>query len=148
MELERICHRRQPTRHSLSLIYSSLIAPAEGFVPPFLTKWEADLGVYLDESQREKILHFAQKSSLATRVQETCYKIVTRWYRVPSTLHRFFPQVPCLCWRCGLGEGTMFHIFWHCPKIKPYWREVTRYDRTPDGGHFGRESWGVSAAPL
>lgn len=118
-ELEQICHRREPTRHSLSLIYSSLISPVERFIPPFLSKWEEDLGVRFDELQREKILHFAQKSSLATRVQETCYKIVTRWYRVPSTLHWFFPQVPSLCWRCGVGEGTMFHIFWDCPKINP-----------------------------
>lgn len=71
-ELEQICHRKEPTHHCLSLIYSSLISPAEGFMPPFLSKWEEELGVQFTKPQREKILHFAQKSSLATRVQETC----------------------------------------------------------------------------
>lgn len=29
------------------------------------------------------------------------------------------------CWRqCGASTANHFHIFWACPKIQPYWREV------------------------
>lgn len=75
-----------------------LTCQAEGFVPLILSKWETDLGTQFNDSQKEKILYSVQKSSIASRVQETCYKILTRWYRVPTTLHSFFPQVPSLCW--------------------------------------------------
>lgn len=125
-ELELICHRGEPIRHCLSLMYSSLTQPEEGYVPQFLSKWEAELGVQFTGVQRQKILYFAQKSSIATRVQETCYKIMTRWYRVPAILHRFFPQVSGLCWRCGSEEGTMLHIFWSCSKLAPFWLGVAR----------------------
>lgn len=104
--------------------YSTLIQPEEGYVPLFLTKWEAELGIQFTDVQRKKILYFAQKSSIATRVQETCYKIMTRWYSIPAVLHHFFPQVASLCWRCGTEEGTMLHVFWTSTKLTPFWLEV------------------------
>lgn len=96
-EFEDVCHRKEQILHCLWLTYPSLIQPATGFVPKFLSEWESDLATHFCDSQKEKILHFAQRSSMATRIQETGYKILTPWYRVPTTLHYFFPQVPSTC---------------------------------------------------
>lgn len=62
---------------------------------------------------------------MATRVQETSYKILTRWYRIPSQHHLMFPKVPDSCWRCGAEGGTMVNIFWECPKVQQFWQDVT-----------------------
>ena len=64
------------------------------------------------------------RSSLASRYQETSYKILTRWYRVPALLHKMDGSIPDCCWRCGAEGGTMMHIFWTCPSLRDFWREV------------------------
>lgn len=89
-ELEHICHRQEPIRHGLLLIYVSQIRPETGFIPGFLSKWESDLETRFTDLQK-KSLHFAQKFSMATRIQETSYKVLTRWYRVPTVYTAFFP---------------------------------------------------------
>lgn len=95
-ELKQICHRGEPVRHCISIIYTSLIRPVEGYALPFL------------------ILHFAKKSSIVTRIQETFYKIVTQRYRVPTTLHRFSHRSPVyagnaitLREQCCIFSGTV-----------------------------------------
>lgn len=89
-----------------------------------MKKWESDLAMQFTDSEKEKILYFAQKSSIATKVQETNYKILTRWYRVPTALHRFFPQVSDTRWRFGVGQGSMLHVFWDSPKLIQFWQAV------------------------
>lgn len=89
-QLEHICHRQEPIRHGLLLIYVSQIRPETGFIPGFLSKWESDLETRFTDLQK-KSLHFAQKFSMATRIQETSYKVLTRWYRVPTVYTAFFP---------------------------------------------------------
>lgn len=58
-------------------------------------------------------------------MQETNYKILTRWYRTPSLL-KIFPRTSDLCWRCQQEKGTLIHIFWSCPRIQNFWKEVRR----------------------
>ena len=122
---EQICLKREPLRHSLSVIYALLIdleAPQE---LGFLQAWERDLGITFTEIQKKKILLFAHKASMATKYQEGGYKILTRWYRTPAVLNRMYPQVANQCWRCQNAEGTIFHIFWECPKLKEFWTMVS-----------------------
>lgn len=84
-------------RHGLTIIYASLTQLADGYIPPFLAKWELDLGTQFTDSQKKKILNFSQKSFIATRTQETSYTILTRWYRVPINPTPSLPTCPqCL----------------------------------------------------
>lgn len=76
------------------------------------------------EDEKNHILFFAYKSSLCSKYQEITYKILTRWYRTPSVLASIFPGHSPLCWRCGTQTGTIFHIFWECLVLTPFWRHV------------------------
>lgn len=58
------------------------------------------------------------------RTKEMNYKLLTKWYYVPSKLHKINPDVSPLCWRECEGEGTHSHIWWHCPLTQLYWKEV------------------------
>lgn len=73
----------------------------------------------------EKILLLAHKSSIANHYQESGYKIVTRWYRVPYLLHKIDQTISDKCWRCNAEVGTINHIFWTCPVLRPFWEGVT-----------------------
>lgn len=41
-----------------------------------------------------------------------------------SSVKDFFPRTSSGCWRLCRGRGTLVHILWGCPKIKPLWLQV------------------------
>lgn len=83
-----------------------------------------DLNRTFTPTQHQNIIYLYLKSSICMRIQETNYKLLTRWYCTPTVLHRFFSEASDRCWRCREEQGTLFHIFWICTKIKRYWSEV------------------------
>lgn len=103
-----------------------------GYPPPerltllLLQKWETDLHRSFSEHQKQLILRFSWKSSFCTKIQETNYKILTRWYHTPHLLKMFYPNTSDRCWRCQMDRGMLLHIIWSCPKLKHFWLEVRR----------------------
>lgn len=89
--------------------------------------WERELNLTFSDNQRHHILRFTHKSLIYTKIQETNYKLLTRWYRTPVLLHKFFPATSDICWRCGEERGTLLHIFWSCPKMVDFWKTVCLY---------------------
>lgn len=69
---------------------------------------------------------------------EANLKILTSWYYVPSRLAVIYLEASPLCFRgCDL-EGTMFHIWWTCPRVRFYWKKVF---------HTLRKITGTTASP-
>lgn len=123
---EDLCSTQGPARGTLSQLYL-LLTESQGQVElPWVHKWELDLGRTFTAAQRRKIVTLALKSSVCSKIQETNYKVLTRWYLTPSRLHRCFPEVSDRCWRCGSERGTLLHVFWSCPRLSLFWGEVHR----------------------
>lgn len=122
--LEEICSNTGTLPHTISLMYSLLITPPSDYIPPGLTKWEEELGCSFNLTQRQRILRFTHKSSICAKTQETNYKILSRWYRTPTLLHKISPTISEECWRCQRDKGTLLHIFWSCPKLSRFWKVV------------------------
>lgn len=89
-----------------------------------IREWERDLQHTFTETQLDHLYRLTNASSVNTKMQANCFKLLTRWYRVPANLARIFPTVSDACWRgCGL-EGTYLHIWWECQKLWPYWQDI------------------------
>lgn len=56
--------------------------------------------------------------------KENQYKILLQWYQTPDLLHSIYPSADRGCWRCCKEVGTLYHTYWTCPLIVPYWRTV------------------------
>lgn len=134
---EHICLKGESLKHSLSYLYALLIEIEAPHKLPFLQCWERDMGVSFSQAQKDRILFFSHKASLASRYQEGGYKILTRWYRTPTALHWIFPQVSDVCWRCQESEGTMIHIFWECQMLREFWKMVEETVETTTGVSLG-----------
>lgn len=134
---EQRCLDEESMRPSLAYFYevlTSLEAPQD---LNFIQAWEREMGTTFSQRQKVKILKSIHKTSVASRYQEGGYKILTRWYRTPSVLHKIFPQVSNVCWRCMRSEGTMLHIFWECEKIRGFWKMVEETVRDITGVSLG-----------
>lgn len=122
--LETILTETGTLTHTLSLAYGLMNTPPSDFVPPGLLKWEMELDCRFSDIKRQRILGFTHKSSICAKIQETNYKILSRWYRTPELLHKFSPMIPDTCWRCQKEKRTLLHIFWSCPKLAHFWKVV------------------------
>lgn len=122
--LEQLCEGTGPCSHLISQMYALLVAPQEDYVPPYIRKWEMTLDRTFTQAQHRQIVNLALKSSISTRIQETNFKIMTRCYRTPSLLNKYFPEIPDKCWRCQEERGTLLHVLWSCPKLEYFWRDV------------------------
>lgn len=122
---ETLCSRNTPQRHLISYIYTLLQDDTDpSMTQPARASWEADLHLTLTDDDWDSIYTFAHKGSLNVAIQENGYKIITKLYRMPARLHKFSPSVSNVCWRCKGAIGSMIHIWWECPALQPFWREV------------------------
>lgn len=87
-------------------------------------QWERDLSMQLSAQEWTNVHTLIHKGSMNVQVQESAYKLFSRWYRTPLLLHRFNPTIPQTCWRCNTDTGSLLHIWWSCSKIQPFWKEV------------------------
>lgn len=82
------------------------------------------MGTELSLKTWQSIWIQATKSSICTLYKENQYKILLHWYQTPDLLHSIYPTADSRCWRCYKHRGTLFHVYWTCPLIIPYWRMV------------------------
>ena len=55
--------------------------------------------------------------------REHCWKNIIRFFRTPHQERYKGAAMPC--WRqCGSTVANHFHIFWDCPKLKAFWRDI------------------------
>lgn len=80
--------------------------------------------VDISESDWSTCLYFTHKSFISGYAQEKNYKVLSRWYRDPMTLHKMFPTASKACWRCGDPLGTYVHVWWECPNVTPFWDKI------------------------
>lgn len=123
-KFEEHCSGTEPLSHVLSEMYKLLNSPREQPELACVLKWSTDLHHTFTDLQIQNMIELSYKSSICTKIQETNYKIFTRWYMTPSRLHAIFPDASEHCWRCGTDKGTILHIFWTCPKLTSYWAMV------------------------
>ena len=63
----------------------------------------------------------AYASYLNTSLIEANYKVLLRWYMVPTRIASYVPGASSLCFRGGGMEGTVLHVWWACPRVKRFW---------------------------
>ncbi|CAH2322507.1 Hypothetical predicted protein [Pelobates cultripes] len=86
--------------------------------------WSTDLNVNITEHKWKHIATSVRKLVKSAPLLEQHQKTIYRWYMVPTRLHRLYPHSPPTCWRCAGDLGSVLHIWWRCPKLERYWKEV------------------------
>lgn len=117
---EQLCTHNETPCHTLSLIYKMILDHTTDTLPKYTAVWSEELRRELTEAEWSKAFVFTHKSSISSYIQEKNYKLVSRWYRVPTNLKTMFPSASDICWRCNVEKGTYKHIWWECELIRPF----------------------------
>lgn len=121
---ESLCTSTPPQRHVISEVYSLLFSNCDPKTNAINQKWETELGLAITTEEWENIYEHIHKGSINVSAQENSYKLYSRWYRTPDIIHRYHSSVSPICWRCNVEVGSLLHIWWNCPRIKPFWEKV------------------------
>ena len=101
--------------------------------------WIEDTGIEISDELWEKGLGRIKACSVNARLQLIQFKVIHRLHFSKTKLNRIFPSVSPTCDKCKSGDGTLGHLFWSCPKLRPFWYDIFKlysdiYSRplTPD----------------
>lgn len=56
-------------------------------------------------------------------------KIFQCWHFTPVKLVHIFSTQPRECWRKCSMDGHIFHIWWECPVITQFWRDISSLNK-------------------
>lgn len=129
------------TRGYISAIYKMLLNSAEMETPPFIKKWEKDLGVPLEENAIGNITKATHSTATDIKMIDTNYKCLSRWYATPEKMYKYQPDRSPNCWRGCRAPGTMAHIWWSCPVAKKFWQEVIQIIEEITGKSIPYDPW-------
>lgn len=107
----------------ISKIYRALIERIRPDIPPYIAKWENELGISLKKEIRQILLR-VYATTVNSNMIETNYKCLVRWHITPDKAHKILKEKSQYCWRGCKEIGTTAHIWWQCPEIKKYWDEI------------------------
>lgn len=109
-------------RGGISRIYASLIENTKK--PSYALGWKQDFNVSWDTKTWNSKFQKAFKGITNVSLIEANAKILTRWYNIPLRNAKIFPGTFPLCFRgCGL-TGSLYHIWWECPRIWGLWNRI------------------------
>lgn len=55
-----------------------------------------------------------------------CSVYVYRWHMTPKKLAKIYKNASNVCWKCRNQEGSLYHMWWACPKAKEFWTLIHR----------------------
>ncbi len=73
---------------------------------------------------REGILDKVHSSLPCARHSLIQFKILHRLHFTNSNLARIYPAITPACIRCLHSPATTAHMFWSCPKLQGFWRNI------------------------
>lgn len=65
-----------------------------------------------------------QSCSISSRYRLIQFKVLHRLHYSKTKLNKIFESVSSMCDRCGTAEGSLSHLFWHCPVLSNFWSDI------------------------
>uniref|UniRef100_A0A670HYM7 Reverse transcriptase domain-containing protein n=1 Tax=Podarcis muralis TaxID=64176 RepID=A0A670HYM7_PODMU len=116
----------EPNTKNLSKMYNLLLKwnTQDETVKSAMIKWAQDIGHDIMFADWEQLWTTGIKFTACTALKENIMKMIYRWYMTPVKLAKIYHLPNNKCWKCNETEGTFYHLWWTCPKIKAYWEMI------------------------
>uniref|UniRef100_A0A670ILE0 Reverse transcriptase domain-containing protein n=1 Tax=Podarcis muralis TaxID=64176 RepID=A0A670ILE0_PODMU len=116
----------EPNTKNLSRMYNLLLKwnTQDEMVKSSMIKWAQDIGHDIELADWEKLWTTDVKFTACNALRENIMKMIYRWYMTPAKLAKIYHLPNNKCWKCNETEGTFYHLWWTCPKIKAFWEMI------------------------
>lgn len=113
-------YEKKDNKKLVSRIYGSIQASKNHSTFSIKQKWEKESETQISEETWIEICETQATTTNSRSLREFGWKNVVRFFITPKiTALRGF------CWRqCGTPMANHVHVFWSCPKIQPFWRDI------------------------
>lgn len=112
---EHICKRDPHVRGLILSLYQQLNVNLDNSPPSYTNKWAQDLERTLEITDWSNIWMANKSSSPNILALDTSYKVLARWYLVPTRIAKYVPSYLGLCFQGCSDLGTHLHVWWQCP---------------------------------
>uniref|UniRef100_A0A670IBL2 Reverse transcriptase domain-containing protein n=1 Tax=Podarcis muralis TaxID=64176 RepID=A0A670IBL2_PODMU len=92
-------------------------------VKSVMIQWAKDFGYNIQFEEWEKLWNENIKFTACTLLKENIMKMFYRWYMTPVKLAKMY-KTDNKCWKCKDKEGTFFHQWWECKKVRSFWEMI------------------------
>ena len=118
-------HTHTHTHKVLSRFYQEFLLLNPNNSGQIKERWEVEMQQEISKENWELICSEAHLVTSSNTWREFRWKVLTRFFRTPHIVAKMGPTHSNKCWRsCGAHIGNHLHIFWACPKLRPFWDEV------------------------
>uniref|UniRef100_A0A670HP09 Reverse transcriptase domain-containing protein n=1 Tax=Podarcis muralis TaxID=64176 RepID=A0A670HP09_PODMU len=116
----------EPKTKVLSRMYNLLLKwnTQDETVKSAMIKWAQDIGYNIMFEDWERLWTTGIKFTACSALKENIMKMIYRWYMTPVKLAKIYHLSDNKCWKCKEAEGTFFHLWWTCPKVKAFWEMI------------------------
>lgn len=118
-KIKAVMSKEKFTKHAYTTFVKSLRQKNANTDQRVRQKWESEVGGY-NMGTMEDVMNATMSSSLLY----LHYRIITRIYPTNKRLSYMNIAPSSLCTFCQLATETLAHMFWHCPKVKIFIKEV------------------------
>ncbi|CAH2284935.1 Hypothetical predicted protein [Pelobates cultripes] len=118
---------------TISSIYAALPTKQALKEHNFIKAWEKEIHKTFTEPEWERMILTPKTFSLSSKHIELVKKLLYRWYLMPVRLHNYNPAISTHCWRFKTSIGTMAHIWWTCPLLEQYWKDIAKLIKDSTG---------------
>lgn len=109
----------------ISKLYNILLSMNQNDSSQIRGRWEAEANMDISRDDWHDVCTEAHMVTNSNTWREFKWKIITRYFKTPAIVSKMGPQYPSSCWRnCGAHIANHTLIFWLCPKLSVFWREV------------------------
>lgn len=109
LPLEKICVDKGKKR-VISKIYRALIERTGPDIPPYIIKWENELGICLRKEEISQIMRRVHTTTVNSNMREMNYKCLVGWHITPDKAHKIQKEKSQYCWRGCKEIGTMANV--------------------------------------
>ncbi len=122
-----IAEKQFPTKRHVSHLYKRLTTNIIQNTGDIKGKWELELNTIIEDDVWDDLCEGCHKGINNQLWKEFDWKVKIRYFNTPYVISKYVkePSV-ALCWRkCGkIGDHT--HIFWDCPKIQEFGKNIKK----------------------
>ena len=124
MELFIKAYNSETIDRIVSCMYKGLLDLKSHSTSYIKTKWEKEGGISISEEEWTTIWRYQWTCTSLQKWKEFGWKSLIRYFITPSQKSHYDNNPP-FCWRnCGNQSANHYHVFWDCPVVRDYWREI------------------------